>query len=100
MGTVTKFCNCYILRGHQIVREDILVRDGKFLNPEPLFFDEKREADQVVDCGGLLLSPGLIDIQINGGFGVDFSHDIRNKQQAERCLEKVAQGLLAYGECF
>ena len=100
MGPVTKFCNCYILRDHQIVKEDILVRNGKFLNPEPLFFDEKRESDLVVDCQGLLISPGLIDLQINGGFGVDFSHDIRTKEQADRCLKKVAHGLLAFGKIF
>lgn len=100
MGPVTKFCNCYILRDHQIVKEDILVRNGKFLNPEPLFFDEKRESDLVVDCQGLLISPGLIDLQINGGFGVDFSHDIRTQEQADKCLKKVAHGLLAYGKIF
>ena len=98
MGTVTKFCNCYVLRDHKIIKEDILVRDGKFLNPEPLFFDEKREADHVVDCQGLLIAPGLIDLQINGGFGVDFSHDIRSEEEAKHCLAKVAQGLLKYGK--
>ena len=98
MGSVTKFCNCYVLRDHNIIKEDILVRDGKFLNPEPLFFDEKREADHVVDCNGLLISPGLIDLQINGGFGVDFSHDIRSAEEAKICLGKVAKGLLKYGK--
>ena len=95
---VTKFCNCYILRDHQIIKEDILVRNGKFLNPEPLFFDERKKPDLVVDCQGLLISPGLIDIQINGGFGVDFSHDIFDEQSSQKCIETVAKGLLKYGE--
>ena len=97
MGEVTKFTNCYILRDHNIIKEDILVRDGKFLDPEPLFFDERKGPEKVVDCHGLLLTPGLIDIQINGGFGVDFSHDIRTQEQADKCLGIVAKGLISYG---
>ena len=92
MGEVTKFTNCYILRDHNIIKEDILVRDGKFLDPELLFFDERKYPDKFVDCHGLLLVPGLIDIQINGGFGIDFSHDIRTQEQADKCLGTVAKG--------
>ena len=97
MGEVIKFTNCFILRDHNIIKEDINVRDGKFIDPEPLFFDEKKEPDQVVDCNGLLMAPGLIDIQINGGFGIDFSHDIRSQEEADRCLGIVAKGLTSYG---
>ena len=97
MGEVLKFSNCYILRDHKIIKEDVLVRNGKFLDPEPLFFDEQKKPDKVVDCNGLLLAPGLIDIQINGGFGVDFSHDIRTQEQADKCLGIVAKGLISYG---
>jgi len=42
----------------------------------------------------------LIDLQINGGFGVDFSYDIVDAESAERCIGKVAKGLLAHGEMF
>ena len=97
MGMVTKFCNCYILRDHKIIKEDILVRDGKFINPEPLFFDERLAPENEIDCHGLLIAPGLIDLQINGGFGIDFSHDIRSEATANECLRKVAKGLLSYG---
>ena len=50
-----------------------------------------------MDCQGLLITPGLIDIQINGGFGVDFTHDIRDEKSSKECLQTVAKGLLKYG---
>lgn len=31
-----------------------------------MFYVEQVEADTSVDCGGLLIAPGFIDIQING----------------------------------
>ncbi len=95
--TVTKFKNCYILRDHQILKEDILVRDGKFLDPMDFFFDEKRAADVEIDCQGLLLAPGLIDLQINGGYGVDFTNDIHCQKSADEVVRKVAKGLLSLG---
>jgi len=33
-------------------------RGGKILNPEPLFYDEKKSADIVIDCHGSLIAPG------------------------------------------
>jgi len=55
-----------MLRHHQIICDDLWVRDGKILNPENVFFDERVRADVVVDCRELLLVPGFVDVQING----------------------------------
>ena len=49
-----------------VPREDLWVRDGRILDPEKLFFDEQGYADRQLDCGGAILAPGLIDVQING----------------------------------
>jgi len=40
---------------------------------------------------------GLIDLQINGGFGIDFSYDIVDSITAKHSIDKVSKGLLAHG---
>lgn len=42
-----KFKNCRILRNHKIFREDLWVRSGKIIDPEKVFFDEKKFAHLV-----------------------------------------------------
>ncbi|MCI4395226.1 hypothetical protein PGIGA_G00178000 [Pangasianodon gigas] len=81
-----------ILGDHRLQREDLWVRDGKILNPEKLFFDEQGFADHKIDCGNKIIAPGFIDVQINGGYGIDFSQatdDITGgvAQVAKRILE-------------
>jgi len=65
-GCIYQFKNCHILSNHKLVKEDVWVRNGKILNPEKLFFDERAFADVQVDCQGNIISPGYIDTQING----------------------------------
>ncbi|XP_072040402.1 N-acetylglucosamine-6-phosphate deacetylase-like [Amphiura filiformis] len=91
---VTKFKNCRILVNHKIIREDLWVRDGKIINPEKLFYSEKGHADKEVDCGNCIISPGYIDTQINGGFGVDFSSDAHKVKDG---LLLVARNILSHG---
>ncbi|XP_010863352.1 N-acetylglucosamine-6-phosphate deacetylase [Esox lucius] len=91
---ITQFVNCRILREHKLQREDLWVREGKILDPEKLFFDEKGSADQRVDCEGLIIAPGFIDVQINGGYGIDFSQatdDVRGG------IALVAKKILEHG---
>lgn len=42
------------------------MREGKILNPEKLFFEEKGSADIQLDCKDSIIAPGFIDVQING----------------------------------
>ncbi|XP_071322379.1 N-acetylglucosamine-6-phosphate deacetylase [Trachinotus anak] len=70
---ITQFINCRILREQELQREDLWVREGRILDPEKLFFDEQGYADKRVDCEGSIIAPGFIDVQLNGGYGVDFS---------------------------
>ncbi|KAJ7305769.1 hypothetical protein JRQ81_010135 [Phrynocephalus forsythii] len=91
---VLQFTNCWILRNHELQREDLWVRDGKILNPEKLFFDEKKPADVQLDCKGSIIAPGFIDVQINGGFGVDFSVA---SDDVGAGISLVAQKILSHG---
>ena len=65
-GDIIQFRNCKLVRNHELIQEDLWVRDGKIINPEPVFFDEKNSAHQQIDCLGAIIAPGFIDLQING----------------------------------
>ncbi len=63
---VTRFKYGAVLRGKELVRGDVWVREGKIIDPRELFYEEKRVPDRVIDCEDLIVAPGFIDIQING----------------------------------
>uniref|UniRef100_A0A2K5L9E7 Amidohydrolase domain containing 2 n=1 Tax=Cercocebus atys TaxID=9531 RepID=A0A2K5L9E7_CERAT len=94
---VLQFTNCRILRGGKLLRwaragvcGDLWVRGGRILDPEKLFFEERRRRD----CGGRILAPGFIDVQINGGFGVDFSQATEDVGSG---VALVARRILSHG---
>ncbi|XP_055636152.1 N-acetylglucosamine-6-phosphate deacetylase [Toxorhynchites rutilus septentrionalis] len=91
---LVKFRNCRVLRDHRLIVDDLWVRGGKIIDPEKVFFDEKKQAHIQIDCNGAIVAPGFIDLQINGGYGVDFSNDISTVEEG---VEKVSKGLLAHG---
>jgi len=93
-GVLVQFYNCRILYNGKILKEDFLVRDGKIMNPEKIFFLEKIRADIAIDCDDHIIAPGFIDTQINGGFGYDFSSDI---SQLSKGLNVVSKGILQHG---
>lgn len=79
----TLFRNARILRNHQLLGEDLWVEDGKFVSP-------KEQIDDVVDLDGRIIAPGYIDLQINGGFGFDFSGNL-DTDAVTAVAEKVLQ---------
>jgi len=89
-----KFTNCRLVKGGKLIRDDLWVRKGVILDPEKIYFDEKVMADVVVDCNNAIIAPGFIDIQINGGFGIDFS---RLSDDPQDGVAKVAKGILSHG---
>ncbi|XP_040575115.1 N-acetylglucosamine-6-phosphate deacetylase [Lepeophtheirus salmonis] len=92
-----RFYNCYLLRDHSLVLDDFWIKNGIILDSKELFYGEKVCPDLSIDCEGDIISPGLIDLQINGGFGIDFSTDIRDAKSAISCLSKVTTQLYRFG---
>ncbi|XP_057335988.1 N-acetylglucosamine-6-phosphate deacetylase isoform X2 [Microplitis mediator] len=94
MNGLQQFHNCKLLRNGKLIYDNLWVLNGVIVDPEKLFYDEKVKAENVIDCQNAIISPGYIDLQINGGFGVDFSHNI---DHVEDGINKVAKNLLAHG---
>ncbi|XP_030836998.1 N-acetylglucosamine-6-phosphate deacetylase-like [Strongylocentrotus purpuratus] len=91
---IIQFRNCRILHQRRIIRDDLWVRNGEILNPRKLFWEEKGYADHQIDCQNAIIVPGYIDVQINGGFGYDFSSE---PELVSEGIQKVAQGILSHG---
>lgn len=72
---ITKFTNCRILKGNHLVEEDLWVSavTGKIVETQVAFYDDFATPDQTIDLHGRIISPGLIDVQLNGAFGLNFS---------------------------
>lgn len=91
---VVQIFNVKILRDSKILSEDLWIQNGRIIDPQMRFFKLKKGADIRIDGKGCTISPGFIDLQLNGGFGMDFSTiaDIDNG-----AIQKVAKNLLQYG---
>ena len=60
----TRFTNCRLLKNHELVSDcDLWVRGGVIVDPKVLFW-EGASPDETVDCGGRILAPGLIELQV------------------------------------
>jgi N-acetylglucosamine-6-phosphate deacetylase len=97
--SITKFTNCRLVKGKQLVCEDLWIssQTGKILNGEDLFYDSRTSPDQVIDLGGRILSPGFIDVQLNGAYGFNFSTDMLNSASYVNELVRVKKSLIKTG---
>ncbi|CAG8594297.1 13721_t:CDS:2 [Ambispora leptoticha] len=98
IASVTKIINCRLVRD-RIIHDDVLyLQNGKIIDPLGNFFDRGEEPTRVIDAKGALVAPGLIDLQVNGGFGFDFSQcDAGGEQIYVENMKKVAKSLLKFG---
>ena len=91
---VLRFTNCRVLREGELRQEDLWVQGGVIVSAQKLFWARRETAaDATIDCEGNILAPGFIDLQLNGGFGFDFS----TASDLPHGLTKVAGGVLKYG---
>lgn len=63
---IIQFKNCRLIRNHRLIVEDLWIQNGKIIDPEPVFFEQKIPAHRQINCDGVIIAPGFIDIQING----------------------------------
>jgi N-acetylglucosamine-6-phosphate deacetylase len=59
------FTNAFLCFPDEIRSGELYVKSGKIVAAE--------HADKIIDCKGLFIAPGLIDLQVNGVEGIDFS---------------------------
>lgn len=97
-GKITKIINGRILRDHKIVDDSyVWIQDGKIIDAFHSFFDNHQEPDTIIDAQGCIISPGYIDLQINGAFGYDFSEVDGPIEKLTQDIAFVAKGLLQFG---
>lgn len=96
---ITKFTNCRLLRGDRLVDEDIWISSatGKIIRSQAAFYDNKISPGRVIDLGGRIVAPGLIDCQLNGAFGFNFSTLFDDMSQYAKNLRDVNKRLLRTG---
>lgn len=96
---ITKFTNCRILRGGSLVDEDLWVSavTGKIVETQVAFYDDFVLPDQTIDLRGRIISPGLIDVQLNGAFGLNFSTVVPDMSLYAKAVRDLNRRLVQTG---
>lgn len=81
MDTIFSGGLVYSTEIHSFVRADILVRDGIIIDTD---YRGGCDSMTVVDCGGLYILPGLVDVHTHGRAGSDFNTADANDVRAMR----------------
>ena len=67
------------------------------MRSQEAFYDEFVVPDEVVDLGGRILAPGLIECQLNGAFGFNFSTLMDDDSQYSKEMAKLNGQLVQTG---
>ncbi|KHO01759.1 N-acetylglucosamine-6-phosphate deacetylase [Metarhizium album ARSEF 1941] len=96
---LTKFTNCRLVKGDALVTEDLWVSSttGTVINSQATFFDELNLPDRTIDLGGRVISPGMIECQLNGAFGFNFSTLLDDMSQYGKKVNEVNKLLVQTG---
>ncbi|KAJ6497656.1 carbohydrate esterase family 9 protein [Mycena sanguinolenta] len=92
------FTNCLLPQEDGgLAKKDLWIdeRRGVILDAQLTFFERRERPDRIIDLKGHILSPGLIDIQINGAYGFDFSvydgDDAAYREGMKLVAEKIVE---------
>ncbi|KAL1745031.1 carbohydrate esterase family 9 protein [Schizophyllum fasciatum] len=94
------FTNCLLpLEDGRLVERDLWIdeRRGVILDAQKTFFLRKERPEKVIDLEGNILSPGFLDIQINGAYGFDFSVYEGDDEAYSSGLRTVAEKIVETG---
>ncbi|TID31369.1 hypothetical protein CANINC_000080 [Pichia inconspicua] len=97
MVQILRFTNCFLADCGELKREDLYVDlDSGIIVGKP----EELEDVKVIDLEGKIITPGFIDIQINGCFGLDYSMVLDTDVKREEIVDKYGETmkkLVQYG---
>ncbi|KAJ7594920.1 hypothetical protein C8J56DRAFT_927969 [Mycena floridula] len=98
MSDLICFTNCLLAQEDgSLARKDLWIdeRLGVILNPQHTFYVRRERPDRIIDLQGHIISPGFIDIQLNGAYGFDFSvfdgDDAAYKAGMKLVAEKIVE---------
>lgn len=96
---ITKFTNCKLVKGNDLVEQDLWVSSetGKIVRSQEVFYGEQVTPDITINLGGRIISPGLIDVQLNGAFGFNFSQIPEDPSTYGKVLRQVNKSLIQTG---
>ncbi|GMM35188.1 hypothetical protein DASC09_025130 [Saccharomycopsis crataegensis] len=97
MADIIHFTNCTLADNAQLIEKDLYIDAASgIIIDKPTGASPKKI--ETIDLQGLIISPGFIDIQINGCFGLDYSTTLSNDsskaqfvQQYNKSMEKLLQ---------
>ena len=68
------FHNAKLVTPSGLVAGDLWMQGGVIVDPQVRFWQRRRAAaDRRIDCQGMVLAPGMIDVMLHEAFGVNFS---------------------------
>ncbi|KAI5460813.1 N-acetylglucosamine-6-phosphate deacetylase [Mariannaea sp. PMI_226] len=96
---IIKFTNCRLVRGDQLEVGDLWINSttGTILSSDETVSDQATVPDKIVDIGGRIVSPGLIDVQFNGYCGFNFSELPENIAEYPKSVAKLNKQVLSTG---
>ncbi|TVY15879.1 N-acetylglucosamine-6-phosphate deacetylase [Lachnellula arida] len=96
---ITKFTNCRLVKGDELVEQDLWVSSatGKIVRSQEAFYGAHATPDATINLGGRIISPGLIDVQLNGAFGFNFSSIPEEPSSYGKTLRQVNKSIIQTG---
>lgn len=87
------------MKGDELIEQDLWVSSGsgKIVRSQEAFYEQYAVPDATIDLGGRIVSPGLIDVQLNGAFGFNFSQIPDDPLTYGKTLRQVNKSLIQTG---